>query len=460
MANNGPVITPPAAAGPDIASHNADIAKKLAEQDIMGRSSAPEFNADADKALDALLADAQKKSETPEGDTSAGADAKADAEKQAAEAAEKTKADEKAKAEADAKAAEEAEILKKADENLFKGAQSLAPNASQKSADAFRDVKIRAARREAELEAKIAELSKVAEEAKKSAGQPTKEQLDLQAELNEHKKWRAKLDVEADPKYREYDKTIETASEFIYAQLKKHSVIGDDVIAEIKKHGGPDRVKLDKVFELIKDDQTKTLVTSKLADIAVARYNKDQAIAAAKTNIDDYLKAKQEESTKATTAFQDEVKKELDAIWAELPWTKKREIAATASDADKTAAANHNKFIEQIRGELEEGMKNDSPKLRATLLTGIAQLFNLQNVHEALKKSYDAMEKEVKELREYKDRVKKASTSRLQESNAPSGGIPQVQKPQNIFNTPATDALDALRQQVTQERQAKLGASA
>lgn len=455
MANNGPVITAPPPAGADLATQNAEIAKKLAAQDIMGQSAAPQFNSDADKALDDLLKKAEQKNEdTPPPSNIPDPEA----EKKAAEAAAKVEAE---KAEAEKKSAEEAEILKKAEETLFKGAPQLAPNASQKSADAFRDVKVRAARENIALQSKVEELTKQIDEIKKQSGQPTKEQLELQQELEEHRKWRAKVDVEVDPKYREYDNTIKSATDFIYAQLKKHPSISDAVIDEIKKYGGPDKVKLDKVFELIKDSQTEGLVKAKLADIAVTRYNKDQAIATAKQNIDEYLKSKQEESTKSVTAYQDEARKELDSLWGQLDWTKKREVAATASDADKTAAETHNKFVAQVRAELEEGLKNDNPKLRATLLTGVAQLFNLQHVHESLKKSHEALEKEVKELREYKDRVKKASTSRLQESNAPaSGKLPQAQKPESIFTTPATDALDALRKQVTEERQAKLGAAA
>lgn len=451
MAGNGPVITAPAPAGVDAATHNADVAKKLAAQDIMGQSTAPEFNSDADAALDALAQQVQPK---PEGDTPPATPPTNDPEA-AKKAAEAAAAAEKAKAEADAKAAEEAEILKKAEENLFKGAQQLAPNASQKSADAFRDVKVRAARELAALQSKLEEANAKLAEAAKQSGQPTKEQLELQEKLKEHEKWRAKLDVEADPKYREYDGTIKSASEFIYAQLKKHPVVTDAVIDEIKKHGGPDRVVLTKIFDAIKDEQTETLVKAKLADIAVARYNKDQALNTAKQNIDEYIKEKQTEGERTVAAYKEATKQELDNLWSQLSWTKKREVAANATAEDKKAAEAHNAFVDKIRGELEEGVQNDNPKLRATLLTGIAQLFNLQRVHEALKQSFEAMEKEVKELREYKDRVKKAGTSRLQESNAPTSGKLPADKPANVFTTPATDALDALAKQVSDERRAK-----
>lgn len=466
--NNGPVITPPAAtSAADAAAHNAEIAAKLAAQDIMGKSGAPEFNADADKALDALAAQVRPDPAAAEAAEEARKAAEAEAARKAAEAdpeaakkAEAAAAEaKKAAEEAEAQKAADAEALKKADE-VFKGAQSLAPNASQKSADAFRDIKVRAVREISALQAKLEEATKQIEEIKKQSTQPSAEQLAKEKELEEHRQWRAKLDVEADPKYKEYDKSIESAREFIYAQLKKHPVVSDAVIAEIKKYGGPDKVDMSKLFDAIKDDTTKNLVQSKIASIAEAEYNKQQALAGVKANISQYIQQKTTEAEQATTQRQEAIRKNLSEIWSGLEWTKPIQAAANATPEEKKAAETHNAFVEQTKAQLEEGVKDDSPKMRATLLTGIAQLFNLQRVHGALKDAHAALEKEVTELREWKARVKKAGTSRLNESNAPVNGIVAPAKPANQFTTPAVDALDALAKQVTDERRAKLGQSA
>lgn len=456
MANNGPVIGLPTSttnpAAPDAAAHNAAIAAKLAAQDAMGQSTAPQFNSDADAALDKLAALVPDPAKPVEPATPDPADP--EAVKKAEEAAAAAKVAEEAAA---AQKAEEAELLKKADEALFKGAPQLAPNASQKSADAFRDIKIRAVREQEALQAKLDEATKKLEDYAKQTGQPTKEQLEMQERLKEHEKWRAKLDVEADPRYKEFDNTIKAAQDFIYAQLKQHPAITDAVIAEIKKYGGPEKVKLDKIFTAINDEQTATLVKAKLADIAVANYNKNQAIDAAKQNIEQYMQEKQTESQRVTEAYQGETRKALEGLMNNLDWTKPRKIEASMTAEDKKAAETHNAFVEQTKAQLEEGIKNDNPTLRATLLTGIAQLFNLQRVHESVKNSLAAAEKELKELREYKDRVKKAGTSRLQESNAPTSGALPAAKPTNQFTTPAIDALDILAKQVSDERAAKLG---
>ena len=468
MANNGPVITPPAATTPaDAAAHNAEIAAKLAAQDIMGQSAAPEFNSDTGDTLDKLAAQVRPDPEAAKAAEEAAAAkaaeeaaAKAAADPAAAKAAEEAAAAaKKAEDEAAAKKAEDAEALKRADE-VFKDAQKLAPNASQKSADAFRDIKVRAVRELAALQAKLDEATKQIEEVKKQSSQPTAEQLAKEKELEEHRQWRAKLDVEADPKYKEYDKTIESSREFIYAQLKKHPVVTDAVIAEIKKYGGPDKVDLSKIFAAINDGTTQDIVKAKLAAIAEADYNKTQALVAIKTNISQYLQDKQTEQERLNTAQLEETKKELSTLFSQLDWTKPVQAAANATPEEKKAAETHNKFVEDTKAQLEEGMKDNSPRTKAILLTGLAQLFNLQKVHETLKETNAALEKEVKELRDWKDRVKKAGTSRLNESNAPANGVTPAPKPQNIFTTPTTDALDAAAKQVMEARQAKTGVAA
>lgn len=449
-----PPVAP--AAAPDNSAHNAEVAAKLAAQDISGHTGAPEFNADADAALDALASQVKPAADTntPPPDTNTPPDPEA-----AAKAAEAAEAAKKAEAAATAAKAEETEALKKADE-VFKGAQQLAPNASQKSADAFRDIKVRAVREIAALQAKLDEAAKKAEEAAKAATQPSEEQLKKEKELEEHRQWRAKLDVEADPKYKEYDKSIESSREFVYAQLKKHPVITDAVIAEIKKYGGPDKVDMSKIFAAINDSTTQDIVKSKLATIAEAEYNKTQALAAVKANISQYIQEKNSEAEKASTARIEGIKTELNNLWGSLDWTKPVKAADNATPEEKKAAETHNAFVEQTRAQLEEGVKDDSPKMRATLLTGVAQLFNLQRNHAALEAKFAALEKEAKELREWKERVKKAGTSRLNESNAPTTGTLPAPKATNQFTTPAVDALDQLAKQVSDERRAKLGQSA
>ena len=100
-------------------------------------------------------------------------------------------------------------------------------------------------------------------------------------------------------------------------------------------------------------------------------------------------------------------------------------------------------------------MSDDSPQMRAILVTGMAQLFRLQREHAGVAAERDSLKKELADARGKFDKVKQAGLSRLRESGAPQSGAMPAAKPMNQFTTPATDALDALARQVTEERAAK-----
>ena len=267
----------------DPAAHNAEVVAKQKAQDIAGHSTTTGEFGDATDALDKLAAEVKPKPE---------ADVVAD-EKAAAEAAAKPDP----AAEAAAKAAEE--LARKADE-FFKDSPKLPPGASPKSSEAFSTIKQKAAQEISAREQQIEDLKKQLEDAKR----PGTDQLTKDKELEELRAWRAKLDVDSDPKFKEHDKAIEQSREFIYAQLAQNPSVTPEILAQIKKHGGPDKIDLVKFFGAVNDPTLQRLVESKVADIQMAKYNKDQAIKAAKENIGEYVKERQESTTKAATESQ------------------------------------------------------------------------------------------------------------------------------------------------------------
>lgn len=433
----------------EVAAHNAEIKARVAAQDAAGdpKPDALEQKTAGD-ALDALAQQLEKKKtdEPPAPDEPPKApDAPADDE--AAKAA-------ATKAEAE-KAAREAE-LKKADD-IFKDTPSLPQGASPKSHEAFSSIKVKAAQEISKLSEELEKARKELDTHKQSAGKLSPEQEQLAKENEELKKWRAKLDVEFDPKFKEYDTEAEQSREFIYAQLKKSSAITPATIEKIKQLGGPDKIQMKPVLDALNDTTTQRLVEAKLADIEMAKYKKEQAVTQSKTNIEQYMASRQEELTKASSAVFEETKKELDTLWKDLPWTKPVSAKQGATDEEKAQVENHNKFVESMRKELDTAAQDNSPRMKATMLTAVAQLFNLQELHKNLKEAHAKLEKEAVELRTFKDKIKGATRSRLPESQAPASGAAAVQKPVNQFNTPTTEGLDALARQVMAERAAKAG---
>jgi hypothetical protein len=430
----------------DNTKNNEEVARKLENQGSQSTLPNPSDSKVASDALDKLAQEAEAKkqaADAPPADKKADPAPPADKKADPAPPAEPTP-EQKA-------AAERAEQLKKADE-FFKGTPNLPDKASPKSSEAFSAVKIHAAKeisaREQAIEALKKEKAALEEKLKNPiAPEVTKELEDLRS-------FRARLDVEADPKFKEFDKAISQSHEFIYAQLKKSPAVNDDIIKEIKKHGGPEMVKLDKLFEAIKDPVLQRIVESKVADIEMAKFNKEEAIKSAKQNIGQYVAEREKVLRESVTSHNIATQKVLTEMTAKLEWMKEKTPAADANEDIKKSVAAHNSFVKETQKQLEDAKNDDSPEMRAILLTGMAQLFYLQRAHEVLQVVNTGNEKKIAELTAELAKVHKSSVSRLSQSGAPpSGQLPQPKK--DVDTRPATEALDDIAKQVQQERAAK-----
>lgn len=432
----------PAAGFPDVEKHNKEVADKLASQDVMGQSTAADPNADAGSELDKLAKAAETAAATPP--------TKEEPVTPPAQTAEE-KAAAEAQAAADAKAAEEREAQAKKADEYFKDSPTLPPNASPKSSEAFSAIKVKAAQeiseRDQQIEALKKQIADAEEKLKNSAP------VEAVKELEEHRQWRAKLDVEADPKFKEYDRQVSSSQEFIYAQLRQSPAITDAVIAEIKKHGGPENVKMDKIFAAINDPMLQRIIESKLADIAVAKYHKQDAIKSAKENIQTYIQERAQKYSQQAVQHNQATEKYLGRNLAALDWFKTKEVPANADEATKKSIAEENKWFAELRGELQGALKDDSAEMRATLLTGMAQLFKLQRDQANVTQENTSLKKQVEELTDKLNRIKKAGLARPKEGGAAPGASVKVeQKTGELINKPATQAVDDLMKSIMEER--------
>lgn len=419
-----------------VAAHNAEVARKVAGQDVLAQPSpAAEFG-EATSALDILAAQVQPKpgvvpEATPDAEPKPAAP-KPDA---APVPPEPTP--------------EEVAAQKRADE-LFKDSPGLPPNASPKSADSFTKIKLKAAQEISAREQEIAALKKQMEEAKN----PTTEQLEREKELEELRQFRQKLDVDFDPKFKGFDQTVSQKREFIYAQLLKAPEITPAVIEQIKKYGGPDKINMDALLASVKDTTIKNLVNSSIADIELAKYSREQAVAAAKTNLTQYTQERQaalaQEQQGALTASVTRT----DELLSKLDWFNERKTEAGADEAAKAEAQEHNKFLNDLKPQMAESLKDNSPEMKAILVTGMAQLFHLQRRVPALEAKLAAATKAATEATAKYDAIRNASRSRLPESQAPAGGIPDLGKKNADVNARPGDALDAIAKQVMEQRAA------
>jgi hypothetical protein len=436
------ITTPKPAAGfPDADKHNKEVSASLEAQGAAKAEPTAADLADTAGALDALAKDAFK----PKDDDLPVIEpvAKPDL------AAPKPGAPDPGKPAVGTPTPEDEATKKRADD-LFKDSPTLAPNASPKSSEAFSAVKIKAAKEISLLEAERETLRKEKAELEEKLKNPVPPELEK--ELEDHRLWRAKLDVDSDPKFTEFDKTISVAHEFVYAQLRQSPAVTEDTISQIKKLGGPENVNLGKLFEAINDPVLQRIVESRVGEIAQTKWQKDLAIKSAKDNIQQYVAERSKAAEQSASAHNNATKQEFTKLVANLPWMKDKPVDSKAEPLVKAEAEEHNKFLADVKEQLQVALTDDSPQMRAIMLTGMAQLFQVQRNFAGLQAKHAATEKALQEATAKLDSYKSASVSRLRESGAPaSGRTPEVKKDANLTQHPA-EALDALRKQVVEER--------
>lgn len=420
----------------DSAKNNAEVAAKQRAQDISGQSTVTGEFGEATDALDKLAAQVAEKPALvePKPDKSPDPASK--------EVVPPAKSPDPA-----SKPAADPELSKRADE-FFKDSPKLPPNASPKSSEAFSSIKLKAAQEISAREQEIETLRKQIEEAKK----PSAEILEKEKELEDLRQWRAKVDVDFDPKFKEHDSGIAKQREFIYAQLAKSPSVTPEIIEQIKKYGGPDMINLTKLFASIEDPTLQRMVESKVADIEMAKYNKEQAIKAAKENIGQYVKERQEASTKAVTAQSQAVVANLSNMLDKLEWYAEKKAPADADAAAKKEVEEHNEFIKTLKPQVLEAINDNTPEMKAVLVTGMAQLFNLQRRVPILESKLTASEKALAEVTAKWEAIRQSSRSRLNESAAPSGGIPAQQRSGIDVNMRASDAIDDIARKIMEQR--------
>ncbi len=414
--------------------NNKKVAEDLLKQGLESVNKPEDLTAAGD-ALDALAKDVVEKKEEPV------------VEKKEETVVVEPTAEQKA-------AAEQLKAQTEAAEKLFKDSPGLPPNASPKSHESFTAIKVKAAQEISQREAELEKIRKELAELQEKSKNPVPPEL--QKELEDHRNWRAKLDVDADPKFKQFDKRIAESQEFIYAQLKKSPAVTDEVIAAIKKNGGPEKVKFEKLFAAINDPTIQRLVEAKVAEIELTQYDKEKAIAETKENVSKYMEERTKQQQAGVQQHNVATKQRVDGLVATLDWIKPKTIDEKADAATKAAATEHNAFVTEVQQQLAAALQDDSAEMRAILLVGMAQLFNNQRETAGLKKDLEARTKELADVTEKWNRVKAASTTRLREGGAPpAGGAPKPKAAADQVHDRAGDALDAIAKQVMEAKAAK-----
>lgn len=455
----------------DVAKHNATVIAANANQDINVQPSIGDLNSTAGDALDSLrdkiVAEKQASADANDPVKKAAIEeaARAEAERKAKEKeqaelqakaasgdADAAQAVQRAKEEADRLAAEqkakdeEQAKLKAQADTLFKDSPTLAPNASPKSAEAFASIKVKAAQEISIRDAKIAEQEKQLAELKQKAEKPLPEAVEK--ELQELRDFRTKIDIDHDPKWKTYDDKVNSAREFIYAQLKKSPAVSEKTLADIRNIGGPDLVNMDKLFESINDPTMKRIVDAKVADIEQIKFDKEQAQASAKADVAKWRQEQEKNWQQAASSHNDRTRAILNDISGKITWLNPTQPDPKAKDptAEAKRVEAHNKSVETFRSEIEQAMQDDSPDMRATLMIGMVNGFRQQAIAASLSTEVTRLATALADANAQIEKLKSAGAQRLRTSGAPEGGAIIPAKPAGIdVNEKAGDALDRMR---------------
>lgn len=322
-------------------------------------------------------------------------------------------------------------------------------NAKPKTVDSFDKVKAVARERIAAVTKEREALAKEVETLKGKVveGLPK----EVEAELKALREFRAKIDVEADPAWTSYDKTVAENTESIYAKLLATPGIDQKSIDKIKELGGPQEVDWDGP-NIKLPAQVRRFLDAKLVENESILEKKTKAIADAKNNAEQYLSTRREEQTKGAQLQNKAVETEIEAMLPKFSWFRDLKAKEGATDAEKAAIDEHNKLIEDSRNTFKLAAEDNSPGTRAILAVGYAQLLktrvdfgafrNEAAAKEATAKAEkDALTKELEEVKAKLEKVKRSSTTRLRDT--PAEDVNHTNKPKQVdINTPGGEALD------------------
>jgi len=431
------VLLPP----DEVKKQNDETIRKLQDQgNDLNKPVSPDDFKSVSEGLDALAEQLQKK--------------KTDDVQPAPEKKDVPPPDDAAQKEAAAKEAERKAFETQA-ETYFKDSPKLPPNASPKSAESFREIKIRAAQ---EISAREAELEKLRKEvADRDEKLKNPVPPEVEKEIKELREWKAKLDVDSDPKFREFDKNADSTRDFIYDQLRKSpNINADKIIEKVKALGGPEMVDWTKIFEGMKDPTLQRIIESSIAEIEKSKFLKSEAIKTSKKNIEQYIADRAGQSEKAVTERVSATKKQITELFSKFDYLREKQIDPKADDAVKKQTEAHNAWVKKTNESIEEAVKDDSPEMKALTILGMAQLLYLQPRYDATVERLATTEKQLKEATESLAKFKNVSVNRIRENGAPADGkLPQSKTDEaKLFSTPASQALDDLARGIMEKRAA------
>lgn len=275
-----------------------------------------------------------------------------------------------------------------------KGAWGAIKNANKRAHSMIEEVKAE----NSKLKAAIAEKGSVS----------TKEVETLKAEIEDLRKYRAMVEIEADPEFiSKYDKPMKDVETEIKDFLKLRNV-SDESLSKLNIH---DRIKMSEIIGIL--DKTEGVLSSSELQGKIREYldlsqKKTKTINEQKTNYKETLEKKKQESFSKSAEHEGRMIKHLEIKAAEkdangkplLDFLNKRQPRDGASPGEVQQVENHNQMVDGMITTLKQALNAKDPEKQAEVALDAVYARYLAAQNKAL----------MSELKKYKDEVQKISS--------------------------------------------------
>lgn len=297
-----------------------------------------------------------------------------------------------------------------------------------------------------EAHAQIAESQRQIEALKKEIAEKveggTKETEKLKSEMAELSKYRAMVDIQADPEFMDkYDKPLQESEKSIRSMLTSMGVS-----AEVAGQVNPlDAKMMETIINHVsenKDKFTARKLERKVEDYMNLHDKRTETLAEHKENYSKTLDAKKKEAFSRGAEEEGRMLKHFEALsrsenqdkTPRFPFLAKREVPSGSNSGQTEQIEAHNKMVEASIKKVNEVMRMNGPEQRAEIAIAAISSPYLSSQNESLRKKVSDLEAEIKKLSATTEETPKTKVGRNDKG--------QYEKP-NEGRASLDDALNA-----------------
>lgn len=256
-------------------------------------------------------------------------------------------------------------------------------------------------------DSEIAKLKSVIAE----RGQLSQKEVEaLKAENADLVKYRAMIDIEADPEFiSKFDQPIENITKGIKSMLKS-MVLGTEITPEmVDKLDVSNSQIMDKIIGSVEESKDK-FVARKMErmvdDLLKLKDERSESVAEQKEKYKETLEAKKKQAFEKNAEGEGRAFKHLESVTSTkdksgnpmFPFLNKMEIKDTATQPEVDQINNHNAMVDMMHKKVSEAYKMDSPEQRMEVAVAAAAAHYLSAQWRAANAKIKSLQEEIQKI--------------------------------------------------------------